>query len=433
MEFIYKTIYNLIAYPTLLVIAKTSSIFDKKIKKAFQIHKNSVERWEQKAKSLDANKKRIWFHVSSTGELEQARPVIEMLKKESGDKISIILSYYSPTVQKIAENYEYADICDILPIDTKGRVSKVINAVKPDIMIFVTYDAWPNILWFAKSKNIPIFMISAALREKSLRILPFIGKSFSRSIYSKMSYIGTAFDEDSKHFLMVTSKDTIVKTVGDTRFDRVIKRKENATTLKVPNKLNNSNKPVLICGSTWHKDENILLPVIARLHKKDYDFISIVAPHEPTEARINYIRKLANKHNIEYNFYSEIQNKQEIKNVIILDSVGFLAELYKIGTFCYVGGGFLTSGGVHNCMEPAVMGLPLSFGPNYHNSIEACKMIDLKIAHSVKYEDELLSVIQNWLDNPDKCLKQGQRAKEYIQQSAGATQIYTKDILDKVL
>ena len=428
MEHLYKIIYNLFIYPLILAGAKTGSLFHEKLKHGLRIHKNEIDRWQKKTAQLKPGKPRIWFHATSVGEFEQTRPVIELLKHYAGDRISIILSYYSPTVTKDINRYSIPDICEILPLDTLRSVNKVLDLVSPDILVFVKFDVWPNAVWQAAKRGVKLFLIDATLRKNSFRIFSFIGRSFSHSIYSKFSYIGTVSDQDTNRFAAITGKQNVVKTVGDTRFDRVKERHRKAASLQIPPSIYNNQEPVFICGSTWQGDEERLIPAVSSLHRDNFKFHTVIVPHEPSGARITFISDLLIRNKLKWKKYSEIQKGAEPEAVTIIDSVGFLAEFYQIGTFCLVGGGFLMSG-VHNCMEPAVMGLPLCFGPNHHNAPEAEEMIKRGVAHEISTTEDIRKAIKRWLENSEKCSKEGALAKSYIKESIGASEVYCKDIL----
>lgn len=431
MEWFFKPLYNVFIYPIVIAGAKIVSLRHKKIRRGFELHKHAEEQWKEKAAALKPGIPRVWFHATSTGEFEQARPVIERLREQMGTGVQIILTYYSPTVEKCVDEYSTPDICEILPLDFTGRVCKILELISPTMLVFVKFDTWPNIIWQAHRMGIRLFLIDATLRKKSMRFFSFIGRAFSRSVYGRFSYIGAVSEADSNRFRQLVPPEN-VHTAGDTRFDQVLNRKKLSDELRIPTVLQKLTMPVFICGSTWEGDESRLIPAVRKLLDKGHRFHTVIVPHEPEKNRIEYITGLLKKHNLEWCLYSQLENgSSDLKQITVLDAVGFLAEFYRIGTFCYVGGAFLVSG-VHNCMEPGIMGMPLFFGPNYHNAPEAEELVRIGGAYEISSSDDIVQIVENWLNNPQKLKGEGQAVKLYIEQSLGASEKYAQEIVNTI-
>ena len=198
-------------------------------------------------------------------EFEAARPVMDLLRERLGQGVSILFSYYSPTVHKTATSYSTADLCEILPLDTRRSVRQVLDWVRPDALIFVRYDTWPNLIWQASARGIRLSLIDALLRKGSFRVSSRLGRSFSRGLYSKFHYIGAAAQSDADRLQYLCGETTTLRLVGDSRLDRVKNRKDRSRALRIPERLRNREEDVLVCGSTWPNDEERIVPALRQL------------------------------------------------------------------------------------------------------------------------------------------------------------------------
>ncbi len=431
MEPFYQALYNYLIYPAIIGGARLASPFHRKVREGFRIHEHALERWKEKASALPADKPRLWFHATSTGEFEAARPVMDLLRERLGQSVSILFSYYSPTVHKTATSYSTADLCEILPLDTRRSVRQVLDWVRPDALIFVRYDTWPNLIWQASARGIRLSLIDALLRKGSFRVSSRLGRSFSRGLYSKFHYIGAAAQSDADRLQYLCGETTTLRLVGDSRLDRVKNRKDRSRALRIPERLRNREEDVLVCGSTWPNDEERIVPALRQLLDGGLRLHAVIAPHEPTRRHLEGLEARLRRHNLEAVRYSDVVSGESPKAVTILDGVGFLAEFYQMGTFVYVGGGFLHSG-VHNTMEPAVMGLPLLFGPRIENSPEAEELVRLGAAHLIFNSSDIARRIGEWVRKPQLRQLEGTKASTYIENNLGASQRYCDDLLNLI-
>jgi len=268
--------------------------------------------------------KLIWFHSSSLGEFEQAKPIIEELKKNKG--INILVTFFSPSGYENSRKYPYADLVSYLPFDTKTNADRFIQIVKPDVAVIMRYDIWPNHIWSMKNFNIPTFLVDATMKRNSKRKLPLV-KSFHKQLFRDISKILTVSESDTDGFKDFGCTDKQVKAVGDTRFDRVYQRSLVARSHNLIREDLFKGKKVLVAGSTWESDEDVILPAFSKLAKHDKDIILIIAPHEPT---VVHLEKIENEFSgdletIRFSFLNDYKNE----SVIIIDSIGILLTLYS--------------------------------------------------------------------------------------------------------
>jgi 3-deoxy-D-manno-octulosonic-acid transferase len=366
-------------------------------------------RWYKRLKKvIILQEKLAWFHVSSLGEFEQGRPVIEGFKKKYPD-YKILLTFFSPSGYEIRKNYTGADYICYLPADSKRNASRFLKLTNPQVAFFVKYDFWYHYLNQLNKRNIPTYLFSGIFRPKQLFFKWYGG--WYRKILNFFTRIYVQ-NEESLHLLNNIGV-TQTSIGGDTRFDRVFDLATQAKPIHLISLFHNQ-KPLIIAGSTWEKDETMLA---AYIHNNLGLYQWIIAPHEVHYAHIQKIETLFRGKALKF---SEA-NETNIKNVevLIIDSIGILSSLYRYGTIAYIGGGF--GKGIHNTLEAATYSLPVVFGPNYHRFREACDLIDIKAGFSIGDYSELESIFDCLLKDADLTKDSGKIASDYVNKMRGGT------------
>jgi 3-deoxy-D-manno-octulosonic-acid transferase len=429
---IHSIAYNVIFIPIARIIKKIWELFNLKLKEREQNWKSSMEAlMPLESKLNEGNNLVLWFHSASMGEFEQAKPVIEELKRTREDVIAVC-SFFSPSGYNHQRSYPFADTIVYLPFDTRSNAMYFISKVKPDVAVFVRYEIWRNFLEELKASKVPALLINATFPRSKL--LNFF-KSFLRSTLNLFDEIYTINDKQTDKFKSL-GLSTKVKTLADTRFDRIIANIENEkTNPKLRYALFDESEFVMVAGSTWEPDEKLIFSALERLTSDGKELRLILVPHEPTEYNIMRIRKLA-KNSV---FLSEIDKlpfpttPNELKDfvkgkIIVVDSVGKLLGLYRYATFAYVGGAF--GDGVHSVTEPAGYGIPLSAGSNISSSPDALELASLGCLRTVRDDNELYLWLKELMENPDRAVQLGQIAKDYVYSRRGTSKIISSRILE---
>jgi len=424
MKRFYRILYSTILVYLLSVAFVIGALFSPKTMSALL---GRFGLWVRYRKNLPqkTNKKRIWFHVSSAGELEQAKPLIRLFYERDKEKVEIILTYFSPSAVKPASNIPGVLFSDYLPLDTYFSTKHIFNLIDPDAVVFVKFDIWPNIVWEAEQRGIHTFLIDGTLHRKSMRYSNFIGQSFYNSVYMSFNMIGVVSASDLKRFIITSPKHDNVKILGDTRFDQVAFRASQNDPRKLPMSMQEyKDKLTVICGSTWDADDKHIMKPLRDL-LEDVSLLNLIlVPHEPTPKRIQkYIEYFAAYAPVKL---SEIRKGAKGGRVVLVDEVGCLAEIYRIASVAYVGGAFST--GVHNVMEPSIMGLPTIFGPFYYNSPEAEALVRNNCAFSGSNSEYFYSCFKKLACDSAFRIESGKKAQDFIQSSLGADEKYYKEI-----
>ncbi len=370
---------------------------------------NGRKNWRQKVKSaIPKGTDTAWIHCSSLGEFEQGRPLIESLKTRFPN-LKIVLTFFSPSGYEVRKNYTGADYIFYLPIDTNRNAKDFIDLINPRMVIFVKYEFWYHYLRNLKKKNIPTYVVSAIFRENQA-FFKWYG-AWYRQFLLNFEYLFV----QNKHSQDLLNRIGIgnVLVTGDTRFDRVARVATEAKTIPFVEQFCNGEK-VIVAGSTWPKDEELLIEYIKQNeHKAKF----IIVPHE---IDASHIQSILQSLTVEAVLYSHNQNvNPQNTRVLIVDTIGLLSSIYRYGHIAYIGGGFGV--GIHNTLEAATFGLPIIFGPNYHKFQEAKDLITLKAAFSINTFDELLYFLNLLLSDEQSCTQAGSNSKKLVLSGVGAT------------
>lgn len=397
MRFLYSIGIYLYSFGILL-----SSLFNAKAREWVRGRRNLFERL---AVSLEDSSETVWFHCASLGEYEQAKPLIEIVKAEK-PACKIITTFFSPSGYVHAAKDGLSDMVSYLPIDTPRNARKFVEMVRPRAVFFVKYEYWYNFMNVLHEKGVPFYYISAIFREKQ-----YFFRSYGRWFAKHLAYAGHFFvqDENSRSLLGAIGINEVT-VCGDTRFDRVKKIADDAMPIDFVESFRGDSK-LIVAGSTWRPDEELLSSLLASLPA----FKLVVAPHEVSRAEevksVFSAFKTATYSHIDNSTLSSCQ-------VLIVDTVGMLSRLYRYGDISYVGGAFKT--GLHNTLEPAVYGKPVFFGPRYERFNEAVGLVKAKGAFSVRTSEEMLRIVQQFLQDHEYYKHTCQVCEGYVAGNLGA-------------
>lgn len=420
-------IYNLFIRLYVLAI-RIASLWNPKAKQWVNGRKNVLEELKNK---ISNNDRTIWFHCASAGEFEQGKPLIEEIKRVYPSH-KIVVSFFSPSGYSAAKKYAHADIITYLPADTRKNAEQFVGFIKPELVVFVKYEYWYHHLCAVAFHHIPLIMVSAIFRKEQLFFKTY-GKFYKQMLFLFRQIF--VQDKDSLELLKANGIEHC-SVSGDTRFDRVEKIAGNFSEVPLVKEFIGESK-VIIAGSTWEGDEEILSSYV-----KTNPVKIVIAPHEIKKDHIlklqqffpdcvlySEVNNLLAHNEVQTNSIWNSINEQQEKDLqkklagaktLIIDSMGLLSKLYYYATIAYVGGGFKS--GIHNTLEAVVYGKPVLFGPKYHKFKEARDLIAEGAAFSISNTEELKIKMDHLLNDPSELSKAGTFAKIYVEKNTGATQ-----------
>ena len=379
------------------------------------------------AEKRDPADRYIWIHAASLGEFEQGRPLIEMVRRRRPE-LKIALTFFSPSGYEVRKGYAGADIICYLPIDTPRNVGRFLDALRPEMAIFVKYEFWLNYLKQLRRREIPTYLISGIFRPTQLFFRPWGG--FYRKALRAFSHLYVQ-DKGSVDLLAGIGIDRAT-AAGDTRFDRVtdIMRGAHADELltrfcgRLPGRDRDArpeSAPIFIAGSSWPEDEKVYFPWLLSGNEAKW----VIAPHEFDSRRLDAMLSRLDGRGVLLSEARRDPSLLEGKSVLIIDCFGLLASAYAYADVAYVGGGF--GAGLHNINEAAVYGIPVVFGPNNAKFIEAREMKECGGGVEVADAEGFRAIADSLLDATER-RRRGDAAGAYILSRLGATERIFADL-----
>ena len=399
-----------------------ASMFSEKTRRGLQGRKNLFEVLERNLSRIPIGK-RIWFHASSLGEFEQAKPIIEILK-QSG--YSIVVSFFSPSGYEHSLNYSSADVITYIPLDTAKNARKFVQLIKPNVVVVMRYDLWMNHIIAARASGAKIIIADATFSMKLFHRAEFL-RDFYRQLYLLADLILTTTSEHKKMFDFFLGKD-ISSVVGDTRFDRVYSRSISNNAAKSPfSGSEKGRRIVMVLGSTWRGDMDVIGEGLKKLANRFPALSVLIVPHEPTLEEVYKIRCQFPTAKIFSEMGDGKMGADELSDFCIVDRVGLLTQLYVLGDIAYVGGGF--GAGVHSVLEPAVYGIPIITGPRIERSDEAMQLMQDGALFFVRDSASAYKVMLKMVQDESARKKAGKIAKAFVDQHLGASTIVAEQIM----
>lgn len=404
-ERLLKTLYDILI-PVAGFVMKIAGLFNQKLKLG---NKGRAITFDILKKAELSKHNTIWFHCASLGEYEQGLPVFEIIRKEHPNH-KIILTFFSPSGYEIRKHTPIADIVTYLPLDTKSNAKKFMALIKPELILFVKYEIWPNYLNEIIKYNSRAILISALFRDN---------QTFFKWHGQWMQKYLKAFEH-----IFVQNKTSLdllnnhgfenVSVSGDTRFDRVSNQLDIDNTLDFIADFK-QDKICIVAGSTWPEGEAYLIDYVNNYASENLKLI--IAPHNIKSKQIQSLKTAFNKPTI---LFSEKDTSDLTNaNIFIIDTIGLLSKIYSYADIAYVGGA-IGNTGLHNTLEPATFGMPIIIGSNHSKFPEAGEMITLGGLFSINSSEAFCNKLQQLINNKSLRLQSGKSNDEYIKENRGA-------------
>jgi 3-deoxy-D-manno-octulosonic-acid transferase len=364
----------------------------------------------------------IWVHAVSVGETRAAIPLLKSLRKHYPDAL-LVLSNVTETGRKIAAEVKEVDHYIFFPFDLRWIVRKTLNIIKPNLIVLVETEIWPNFVLEAKRQEIPLVLVNGRISDRSFPRYRMAGKLLE-PVLDSISDFCMQSEQDSRRIRHLGASSGRVQVTGNLKFDMqspVLDTGEVSllkSALKLPEPCT-----IWVAGSTHDGEETQLVDVYQRLRKTCPSLFLILVPRHPERCRQVYDE--LSKKDIVVTFRSEVT---EIKRtltdgeVMIVDTLGEMLKLYAVSDLVFVGGSLVPVGG-HNVLEASLMKKPVLFGPYMQNFKEIARLI--RAAHGglqVKDSDDLYRQMKVLLENPTEAERIGDNGRHLLQENQGATE-----------
>jgi len=365
----------------------------------------------------------IWIHAVSVGETIASLPLIKKLRKEYPDK-KIVFSTTTYTGQKIAsEKLLEADRTMYMPWDTGLCAGRVVDQLKPDIFITIETEIWPLLYSRLKNTGSRIVLINGRLSEKSYKEYSLI-KFLLKMVLSDVDFFFMQSDDNASKIIKLGADETKVSVMGNLKFDM-----DFISRTPLP-WLDDISGQILLAGSTHRGEDEIILDAYEKIkgigsqnsefRNQNSDLKLILAPRHPE--RFDEVERIIKGRGLNYIRRTEIiqQNPDHsLPDVILLDTIGELSQLFSMAYITFIGGSLLPCGG-HNILEPAYWGKPVIFGPYMDNFPIASEFLAKSAAFQVNDSDDIAARVIELLEDDDKAKAIGSKAKAIVDANAGA-------------
>ena len=371
----------------------------------------------------------LWMHASSVGEGLQAEVVLRRLRA-AHPEWQIAYTFFSPSAAELAGR-QPADLAEYLPWDRRSDVDAALAALGPAALVFSKLDLWPELATRAARGGAAVGLIAATVSPRARRAR-WAARVLLRPGYQVVRLAGAITEADAERLVELGVPAAHIAISGDSRFDSALERArairpEDARLRAL------RDGAVMVAGSTWPEDEDLLLAAFVLLRKFRPDARLVLVPHEPDEEHLTRLDRAARAHGLEP-VRARSAGPAAPVPLLVVDRVGDLATLYAGATLAYVGGGYRR--GLHSLLEPAACGVAVLFGPRWEGSPDAAALLQRRAAAAVGPE------FPDWLDldsgtthasqsplaalwlallrHPGHLQSAGRRAREYVEAGAGA-------------
>lgn len=363
-------------------------------------------------------KKIIWVHAVSVGETVAASPLVKELKRQYPGH-TILFSTVTDTGQEMARKIvEEADVYIYFPLDFSFIVRKVLNIVKPELIIIMETELWPNFIRLANQKGIKIVYANGRISDHSFRTYRYLGP-YLKDMLKKVEFFCMQSEQDATRIISLGADEKKVYNTGNTKLDQDYTelspevRDNYLREFKIQDK-----DKVLVVGSTHDDEEEQFIDIYQELKEECKDLLMILAPRHIE--RIPDIEEKYQKAGINTIRRTEIEKRQG-ESVILLDTIGELGKIYSLADFVFVGGSLVANGG-HNILEPAAHGKLIFFGPYMFNFKESARvLLENKAAIQVKDKEELIEKMRFFLSDLSLAEKYANKARTVLEKNQGAT------------
>lgn len=365
----------------------------------------------------------IWIHAVSVGEVLTARALLPELRVRY-PRLRIFLSTTTMTGQEIAKNnLQYVDAIFYFPFDFGFIVRRTLRLVKPRLFIMMETEIWPNLLRACHRSGVRTMLVNGRISSRAYPRYR-LARWFFRPVLQHIDRFCMQSDESARRIIDIGAERGRVVVTGSLKFDSLEIPGATAAADRGHNRVLRyfritPDRPVVIAASTLKGEEEHVLEAFQRIRATMTSALLIIAPRKPE--RFDEVERVARRRGWNVARRSELRVDAEPRcDVVILDTIGELAQLYQVATAVFVGGSLVDAGG-HNILEPAVFGKPIVFGPHMQNFAEIARaFVDNGAAIQVRTGRELEPVLLDLLGDPVKRARLGAAARALVEANRGA-------------
>jgi 3-deoxy-D-manno-octulosonic-acid transferase len=409
-----------LGYGALAQLARGAAVIappgESKLLRSLRGRRGIRERYRAWTTSRDLNRPLLWMHAPSVGEGLQARPILQLARQRRRDA-QLAYTYFSPSAVPFANGLD-VDFRDYLPFDTPRDSEIALDALRPTALVFSKLDVWPTLTTLARERGVALGLVSATLSRTSSRGSR-AASAVLRGAYAALDAVGAVEAADADRLVRLGVRPSVITVTGDARYDQVWQRAQQVDHAAPLLAHLTSERPTLVAGSTWPADEAVLLGAFAAARAQVDGARLIIAPHEPTREHLEAIRAWARDRKL--TLATLDADEASGADVVLVDRVGVLGDLYALADVAFVGGAFHASG-LHSVLEPAAFGAPVLFGPRHEGSRDAGLLLARGGGYEVEDGEEFSRRLTVLLRDPAVRRPAGVAARALVRGGLGAAE-----------
>lgn len=358
----------------------------------------------------------IWIHAVSVGEVIAAKPIILALRK-AHPNASILVTTTTATGAAIASKLGDGVEHRYMPIDFSFAVNGFLKRVKPQAMLIMETELWPNTLTSVKKAGIPIVVMNARLSEKSMRGYQRVQPLFNL-LSKNIDHILCQFQDDVDRFVQLGVNSQHVSVSGSVKFD--LPEFDDSSDAVVTLRQAIQQRPVWVAASTHPGEDEILLDAHQALLAKQPDAMMVLVPRHPE--RFGDVAALIEQKGFSLSRRSQSQSIDDNTQVYLGDTMGEMMTLLATSTVTFMGGSLMgEKHGGHNLLEPASLGKPQITGPSYFNfQVIGDQLIEAGACEVHESPSGIANALLGFMSNPEKCQQAGEAALNVVERNRGA-------------
>jgi 3-deoxy-D-manno-octulosonic-acid transferase len=382
------------------------------------------------------DKKCLWLHAVSVGEINAARTLIDALKQSLPDYEIVISATTDTGLARACALYEKQHSVFYFPFDFSCVMKKAFDRLRPDAVLLMELEVWPNLASIARRRNVPVIVVNGRISDRSFpRYMKF--RKITQWMFEKVSLVLAQTQEYANRFIALGCEPGKVIVTSSLKYDTAQTDGVVGGAERLAEQIRLENDRLWVLGGTGPGEEQIGLDVFARL-KKDLGLENLrlaIVPRKPE--RFDEVAGLIEKAGFDYVRFSKLkENNSRAKGkptVILGDTMGDLKKFYALAKVVFVGRTLVPMGG-SDMMEPAALGKCTTFGPhtfNFKQTVDA--LLEGNGAIEVADKEELYDITKKCFSSPDFANAIAAAGQKIIRHNQGATQKTVESIIKTVL
>ncbi len=357
----------------------------------------------------------IWVHGASLGEIGAASQLVRRLRKRCPSQRIIVSAMTAAGKVRAGEIMAGADAFVIMPFDFIPLVWRAVRRINPATLILIETEIWPSLLFLARRRGVQVVLANARISDRTYRRYLKFG-SVTRWLFNQINLYCPKNHDERKKFIHLGVNEDKIKLTGCLKSDNGIKHPVSRDELFIP-----ENRLIVVAGSVRKGEESIVIKAFKELQTEQKNCYLIIAPRHMN--RVSEMEGMLKREGLTY-MKRTLKRSYQTEQVMILDTIGELGNIYSVADVAFVGGTLLPYGG-HNLLEPASFGVPILFGPHVNNiRADVEEFLETGCAIMVKDGGELVSALSTLLRDPERRARMGKNALTLLEQKQGIVERY---------